>query len=460
MKKFLLVIYSFPPSSHVHSLRFYKLMRHINKCGWEPFILTRKVSSDEERYDDNLLKGLPENTQIVRISCIDLKKYAKCLMGFAWFFHFDGEFFSNPPKSMLLTISSIFIANPLIWFSKHFSRFIDVFPPDSMIGWIPFLYQTAKKIISQEKIDLVMTYSTPQSNSIHLAGNCIKRKFHLPWVVCYDDEWSQHPWRNPLFKWQKRLDRWLERKILLAASRVIASTPSYSTLYSQLVPQDMAGKFDAITYSYDENDFKYKKKVHSQNYIHFTYTGSLYGDQTPLYFLKAVKQLVENGLLPVEKVRVTFAGMVEHKLQPLFQDTILKPIINYRGVCSFRDSLKYIQNADVLILIVSSTRGEGNIPAKTFEYIGSGKPILALVPNDGDAAEIIKRAGTGIIIEPDNVGAIKQAVMDLYTKWTQGELKIEPNWKEIRKHEAREVTKNLCTVFNSLAPELRRGNRL
>lgn len=427
-------------------------MRHINKCGWEPFILTRKVSSDEERYDDNLLKGLPKNIQIVRIRCIDLKKYAKCLMGFACFFHFDGQFFSNLPKSMLLTISSIFIANPLIWFSKHFSRFIDVFPPDSMIGWMPFLYQTAKRIISHEKIDLVMTYSTPQSNSIHLAGYFIKKKFHLPWVIGYDDEWSQHPWRNPLFKWQKRLDRWLERKILLAASRVIASTPSYSTLYSQLVPQDMAGKFNVITYSYDENDFKYKKKVHSQNILHFIYTGSLYGDQTPLYFLKALKQLIEDGLLPVEKIRVTFAGMVAHKLQPLFQDTVLNPIITYHGVCSYKDTYRYIQEADVLILIVSSTRGEGNIPAKTFDYIGSGNPILALVPTNGDTAEIIRRTGIGIVIEPENVEAIKGAVMDLYRQWSEGDLKIEPDWSEIQKYETREVTKKLCNIFNLLTP--------
>lgn len=109
MQKVLIVIDNFPPSSVVSSLRFYKLMKHIGKYDWEPFILTRKVPIDEDRYDDNLLKGLPKNIQIVRIRRIDLKGYVKRLMGFAWFFNFDGGFFSNPPKSTLLTISRFFI---------------------------------------------------------------------------------------------------------------------------------------------------------------------------------------------------------------------------------------------------------------------------------------------------------------------------------------------------------------
>jgi len=422
-------------------------MRYIGKYDWEPYVLTRKVSSDEDRYDENLLKDLPDNIQIVRIRHIDLKRHVKRLMGFAGLLNFEGSFFSHPPKSMLFTISRFFIAKPLILVSEIINRFVEVFPPDSQVSWIPSLYKTARIIILKKKIDLVFTYGNP--HSIHLAGYLIKMKFHLPWVVGYDDEWSQHPWRNPLFKWQKRLDRWMERKVLLTTDRVIASTPSYSTLYSQLVPQYMAHKFKAITYSYDENDFKYNRKTQSQNYINFIYTGSLYGDQTPLYFLKALKQLIENRLFPIEKIRVIFAGMVAHELQPLFKDIVLNSIITYYGVCTYRDSIKYIQNADVLILIVSSTRGKGNIPAKTFDYIASGKPILALVPPNGDTAEIIRRTGTGVIVSPEDVQAIMDALYKLLQQWERNGLKISQNWDDIKVYESKQITKRFCEVFDS-----------
>jgi len=426
-------------------------MRYIGKYDWEPYVLTRKVSSDEDRYDENLLKDLPDNIQIVRIRHIDLKRHVKRLMGFAGLLNFEGSFFSHPPKSMLFTISRFFIAKPLILVSEIINRFVEVFPPDSQVRWIPSLYKTARIIILKKKIDLVFTYGNP--HSIHLAGYLIKMKFHLPWVVGYDDEWSQHPWRNPLFKWQKRLDRWMERKVLLTTDRVIASTPSYRTLYSQLVPQNMAHKFKAITYSYDENDFKLNRKTQSQNYINFIYTGSLYGDQTPLYILKALKQLIENRLFPIKKIRVTFAGMVAHELQPLFKDIELNSIITYHGVCTYRDSIKYIQNADVLILIVSSTRGKGNIPAKTFDYIASGKPILALVPPNGDTAEIIRRTGTGVIVPPEDVQAIMDALYKLLQQWERNELKISQNWDDIKVYESKQITKRFCEVLDSALTE-------
>lgn len=447
MKKVLIVIYKFPPSSAVYSLRFYKLMRHIGKYDWEPFILTGKEPIADDRYDGNLLKDLPKNIQIVRIKCVDLKEYTKRLMGFAWFFNSSGSFFSDPPRSILLAISRFFIAKPLIWFSELLSRFIDVFPPDSMIGCIPVLYKTGKMMILKEKIDLVFTYGNP--HSIHLTGYLIKKKFHLPWIVGYDDEWSQHPWRRPLFDWQKRLDRWLERKVLSAAENVIASTPSYSELYSKLVPNYMSSKFKAITYSYDENDFRYNTKTHSNSYMNFVYTGSLYGDQTPVFFLRAIKSLIDNGLLTKENFQVTFAGMISHKFQTLFQDESINPIVTHHGVCSYRDSINYIHNADVLILIVSSSRGKGNIPAKTFDYIGSGKPILALIPPNGDTAEVITRTGTGVIVPPEDVKSIKNAIITLFQQWKRNELTISPNWDEIKKHESKQITKRFCDIFDS-----------
>ena len=70
MKKVLIMIDAFPPSSVVYSLRFYKLMKHIGKYDWEPFILTQKSPIDGDRYDDALLKSLPEDITIFRIGCM------------------------------------------------------------------------------------------------------------------------------------------------------------------------------------------------------------------------------------------------------------------------------------------------------------------------------------------------------------------------------------------------------
>jgi glycosyltransferase involved in cell wall biosynthesis len=50
----------------------------------------------------------------------------------------------------------------------------------------------------------------------------------------------------------------------------------------------------------------------------------------------------------------------------------------------------------ILFLILPDHKSNKSIiTGKLFEYIASGKPIICLGPEDGDAAEIIKTAGSG-----------------------------------------------------------------
>ena len=219
MRKCLIIAYDFPPSSTVSSLRVHKFIKHIGKYGWEPYILTRRVSSDEYRYDDDLLNDMPKKIKILRIRPVDLMRLLNKLRRLAFFFQYKRGWFSNIPKSILLSTSNLLIAKPFLRLSLFLMRFVQVFPPDSKVSWIPFVYRSAKKILIRERIDLVFTNGTAHSNSIHLAGYCLKRKFGLPWVVGYDDEWSQHPWRSACFEWQARLDRWLERKEMFNSVR-------------------------------------------------------------------------------------------------------------------------------------------------------------------------------------------------------------------------------------------------
>jgi glycosyltransferase involved in cell wall biosynthesis len=48
------------------------------------------------------------------------------------------------------------------------------------------------------------------------------------------------------------------------------------------------------------------------------------------------------------------------------------------------------------------------LPSKLFELMGSGCPVICSV--EGEAAELVTRAGTGICIEPENSGALIEAI--------------------------------------------------
>jgi hypothetical protein len=65
---------------------------------------------------------------------------------------------------------------------------------------------------------------------------------------------------------------------------------------------------------------------------------------------------------------------------------------------SYRESLSLQQSADALLLLQwNDVRDAGMIPAKFFEYLRAGRPILMLGYEHGDLAQMIRERGAGIV---------------------------------------------------------------
>jgi glycosyltransferase involved in cell wall biosynthesis len=62
------------------------------------------------------------------------------------------------------------------------------------------------------------------------------------------------------------------------------------------------------------------------------------------------------------------------------------------------------------------------LSGKVFEYIAAGRPILAVVPPDGAAADLIRETGAGVVVAPDDVDAIRAALVDLHARFANGGL--------------------------------------
>ena len=60
------------------------------------------------------------------------------------------------------------------------------------------------------------------------------------------------------------------------------------------------------------------------------------------------------------------------------------------------------------------------LSGKVFEYLAAERPILALVPPDGAAAELIREAGAGVVVAPDDVEGIEAALGELHARWQRG----------------------------------------
>jgi glycosyltransferase involved in cell wall biosynthesis len=56
--------------------------------------------------------------------------------------------------------------------------------------------------------------------------------------------------------------------------------------------------------------------------------------------------------------------------------------------------------ADVLVALLTDQSGRYSVPSKVLSYLCSGRPILAVMPLNNDAAATIERSGAGIVVPP------------------------------------------------------------
>src|SRR5207248_9493883 len=68
-----------------------------------------------------------------------------------------------------------------------------------------------------------------------------------------------------------------------------------------------------------------------------------------------------------------------HDALPIFQDSPMAANVKVLGYRSHAESVNWVESADVLFLPLHTPTDGGQaliVPGKTYEYLGSGRPIL------------------------------------------------------------------------------------
>ena len=89
-----------------------------------------------------------------------------------------------------------------------------------------------------------------------------------------------------------------------------------------------------------------------------------------------------------------------------------------------RASLELQRDSEALLLLIPEAggRGRGVLSGKVFEYLAAERPILAVVPPDGAAAELLRETGAGVVVAPDDIDGIARELTALRDRWRAGTL--------------------------------------
>jgi glycosyltransferase involved in cell wall biosynthesis len=287
--------------------------------------------------------------------------------------------------------------------------------PDENVSWNLTAIPAAVRIARAEDIDVVLTTSPP--NSVHLVGAAVKAATGVRWVADLRDSIATHPHRrieSAAVRAKEKVSEQVARLVARQADAIVAASAAIASEARTLEPR---GVVVPILNGADFDDFAGLAYRRGDRF-RITHTGSFFGKRDPRPFLQA---LADSGL---EDVVARFVGDFRPADREWADRLALGPRLELHEYVPRRRSLALQRDSDALLLLIPDAggRGKGVLSGKVFEYLAAERPILAAVPPDGAAAELIRETNAGVVAPPDDVEALGVALRTLHDAWASGTL--------------------------------------
>jgi glycosyltransferase involved in cell wall biosynthesis len=297
--------------------------------------------------------------------------------------------------------------------------------PDENVSWNLTAIPAAIRLVRKHEIDVVITTSPP--NSIHLVGAAVKRATGARWVADLRDSVVAHAHRRSesrAVRAKEKVDVGVAKLVARSADAVVCVSDFIADEVRTLEPR---GRVLTIANGSDFDDFDGLAYTPGAR-MRITHAGSFFGKRDPRPFLQA---LHDSGLDIVARFLGDFRSSDREWAEGLGLGDRLE-LIPYAPRAT---SLALQRDSDALLLLIPDAggRGKGVLSGKVFEYLAAERPILAAVPPDGAAAELIRETGAGVVAAPDDVDALRAALVELHGRFVNGglaDVQLTPAWRQ------------------------------
>jgi glycosyltransferase involved in cell wall biosynthesis len=287
--------------------------------------------------------------------------------------------------------------------------------PDENVSWNLTAIPAALRIVKHEHIDVIVTTSPP--SSVHLVGAAVKRATGIPWVADLRDSVVAHPHRDAerfVVRVKEQGEHAVAKLIARSADAIVAVSEAIADEVRERAPK---GRVVTIANGSDFDDFAGIKR-HESPRFRITHAGSFFGKRDPRPFLTAFEQAGFDDMV------ARFLGDFRSSDREWAEQLSLGDRLELISYAPRRRSLELQRDSEVLLLLIPEAggRGKGVLSGKVFEYLAADRPILAVVPPDGAAAELIRSADAGVVVAPDDIPGIVAALHEFHRKWKAGTL--------------------------------------
>ena len=436
MKRILFHSYHFPPIGGSGAQRPARMVRYLPELGYQPIVVTAPGPA-EERWtpgDHTLDSAIPADTVVQRIA--------------------------GPEP-----------ASSSGWRHRT-ERWLRVKDAWSR-SWIRESTQLGIEAARKSDVDLVYAWMQPYVSGEAAAQ--IACEIDRPWVADLGDPWALDEMMIYPTAIHRRLERRLMTRVLSTAAAIVMSTPEAVRRIRAECPELAEIPVVAISNGFDEDTFSGGATPRTDDSFRIVHTGYLHTElgyrqhrtaalrrllggaipgvdilcRSPVFLIEAVEHVRVERPDIGERLEVHFAGV----LSPTDLSVVrTSPVTRVHGFVSHEDSTAMIEAADLLFLPMHNLPQNVRatvVPGKTYEYMASGRQILAAVP-EGDARDLLAAAGTALLCRPSDVGGLADAIVQAYERRESGEAVVSPPPELLRRYEYRSLARELSHVFDEV----------
>ncbi len=429
-KKVLIITYYWPPSGGAGVQRWLKFTKYLCELGMEPHVVIPS-NPNYPVLDSSLEKDLENlNIKIIKIPIWEPYNIYRKFMGFSDDYKINHTFSagdkSNNWKSKLA-----------LWFKSN------IFIPDPRIFWTLNAPGLISKYLKAEQIDTIITTSPP--HSVQLIGYKLKQRIkNLKWIADLRDPWTTIYFSDTLPQsfFSKKINFWLEKKVLKKADHVITVSEALSEEFNIISNR----KIHCITNGFDTNDILSNSDFDYSSFS-MSYIGTLFNSYNMPKFWEVISEICNENLQFKNDLKITIAGNVDNSILENFKTLKIFENIDYLGYVNHDKINEIIQKTQILLLTTPENNNKGILTGKVFEYMATLKPILCITSKNNNLWNLIHETESGYCVAFDNKGEIKDIVLSLYKKFTEKRFR-KNDFENIKKYNRKALTEELIKIIN------------
>lgn len=164
-------------------------------------------------------------------------------------------------------------------------------------------------------------------------------------------------------------------------------------------------------------------KSSDNNKFNISYTGSMFGEfRNPSFLFKIISEKLANSKFDKNKIQINYAGKDEQTFLSYIKKHNLEHVYKNLGMISHQDALNLQSSSQINVLLTGALKNyTGILTGKLFEYLGSRKPIAAIVlgERDSELEDILNKTDAGMCLYSTNEKDSSNWVQDIYDKWLE-----------------------------------------